>query len=138
MPCATPQPRLAALHFTPNAQAAARGRVFLTRDTRLAARRDCVAAAPYLLSTDDAAQQLREVAHQWGLRFDSSRAMSRWGAGAEGVWAAKPNRLRPMVPLFLKLRNMRIAILIHVLLIFNVPSQLTANSTHMLTCLNIM
>lgn len=41
--------------------AASQGRIFLTRDARLANRKDCAAAAPYLLSTDDPAQQLREV-----------------------------------------------------------------------------
>jgi len=58
-------------------QAAASGRIFLTRDARLASRRDCMAAAPYLLSTDDAVQQIREVARQWGLTWLPARAMSR-------------------------------------------------------------
>lgn len=35
------------------AQAAACGRVFLTRDTGLVGRRDMAAAAPYLLIDDD-------------------------------------------------------------------------------------
>lgn len=64
-------------HFplTPSLQAAAQGRVLLTRDTRLVERRDCALA--YLLSSDSPEEQLREVARQWGISFDPERAMSR-------------------------------------------------------------
>jgi uncharacterized protein with PIN domain len=43
------------------------GRLFLTRDTKLAARRD-VGGSVYLLSTDDAAEQLTEISRHFGIR----------------------------------------------------------------------
>uniref|UniRef100_A0A383WME7 Mut7-C RNAse domain-containing protein n=1 Tax=Tetradesmus obliquus TaxID=3088 RepID=A0A383WME7_TETOB len=52
------------------------GRLFLTRDTKLAARRD-VGGSVYLLATDDAAEQLTEISRHFGIRFDESTAMSR-------------------------------------------------------------
>lgn len=42
--------------------------MFLTRDTKLAARRD-VEAAVYLLSSNDPADQMREVARHFGIRW---------------------------------------------------------------------
>ncbi len=62
------------------AQAAASGRVFLTRDASLAVRRDAVACAPYLLASDDPRLQLQEVARRWGVVWDEARAMSRCAA----------------------------------------------------------
>ncbi|WIA30602.1 hypothetical protein OEZ86_000682 [Tetradesmus obliquus] len=52
------------------------GRLFLTRDTKLAARRD-VGGSVYLLATDDAAEQLTEISRHFGIGFDESTAMSR-------------------------------------------------------------
>ncbi|KAF6257473.1 hypothetical protein COO60DRAFT_1701845 [Scenedesmus sp. NREL 46B-D3] len=52
------------------------GRLFLTRDTKLAARRD-VGGSVYLLNTDDAAEQLTEISRHFGIEFDESTAMSR-------------------------------------------------------------
>eukprot|EP00775_Hariotina_reticulata_P004540 gene4540-4792_t len=52
------------------------GRLFLTRDTKLAMRRD-VGGSVYLLHTDDAAEQLAEISKHFGVRFDESVAMSR-------------------------------------------------------------
>lgn len=48
------------------AAAALAGRVFVTRDQKLAMRRDC--GALYLLASDDAADQLQELAHHFGIR----------------------------------------------------------------------
>lgn len=49
-------------------RAVATGRVFLTRDARLAARRDC--SGSYLLRSDDAGDQLAEVAKHFNVTFD--------------------------------------------------------------------
>jgi uncharacterized protein with PIN domain len=43
------------------------GRVFLTRDAKLAGRRD-LEAAVYLLTSNDPAEQIREVARHFGVR----------------------------------------------------------------------
>ncbi len=47
---------------------APQGRVFLTRDSKLAARRD-LEAAVYLLPSNEPAEQLREVARHFGIRW---------------------------------------------------------------------
>eukprot|EP00882_Tetradesmus_deserticola_P016922 GHRQ01018101.1.p2 GENE.GHRQ01018101.1~~GHRQ01018101.1.p2 ORF type:complete len:206 (+),score=79.89 GHRQ01018101.1:121-738(+) len=59
--------------------AVSEGRLFLTRDAKLAARRD-VGGSVYLLHTDDAAEQLTEVSRHFGIRFNESTAMSRCSA----------------------------------------------------------
>lgn len=43
------------------------GRLFLTRDSKLAARRD-VGGSVYLLDTGDTAQQLSEISKHFGIR----------------------------------------------------------------------
>ncbi len=48
------------------AAAAREGRIFLTRDSRLAERRDI--AAPYVLHSDDPTQQLGELVRHFGVR----------------------------------------------------------------------
>lgn len=52
---------------TCNALSLLQGRLFLTRDTKLAARRD-VGGSVYLLATDDAAEQLTEISRHFGIR----------------------------------------------------------------------
>ncbi|GIM13011.1 hypothetical protein Vretimale_16204 [Volvox reticuliferus] len=60
------------------AKAAREGRIFLTRDQRLAERRDV--AAPYVLHSDDAAAQLDELVRHFNVRFDEALVMSRCNA----------------------------------------------------------
>eukprot|EP00803_Ostreobium_quekettii_P003285 evm.model.scf_241.7 EVM.evm.TU.scf_241.7 scf_241:68723-91161(+) len=56
-------------------EATARGRVFLTRNHRLAVHRDL--GGVFLLSSDDAGEQIREVASHFGIRYDPSTMFSR-------------------------------------------------------------
>jgi len=62
--------------------------VFLTRDAKLAGRRD-IEAAVYLLSSNDPADQLRELARHFGIRlaFGAARRRCRSGwLGATSGW----------------------------------------------------
>ncbi|KAK9830037.1 hypothetical protein WJX72_009327 [[Myrmecia] bisecta] len=57
------------------AAATAQGRIFVTRDQKLSARRGT--GAVFLLATDDAASQLEELATHFGIRFDEEVVLSR-------------------------------------------------------------
>ena len=56
-------------------EAAAERRILLTRDKKLATRRDC--GATYFVSANSTAAQFQEVKRQFGLRFSDDQFMSR-------------------------------------------------------------
>lgn len=55
------------------------GRLFVTRDQKLAMRRD-VGGSVYLLTTNDAAEQLTELSRHFNIRLDEFTLMSRCSA----------------------------------------------------------
>ncbi|MEW5315938.1 MAG: hypothetical protein WDW38_007334 [Sanguina aurantia] len=55
--------------------AALDGRIFVTRDSNLAARRDV--GATFLLRSDTPAEQMNELAGHFGIKFETNRAMTR-------------------------------------------------------------
>ena len=52
------------------------GRILLTRDRKLPARRDCKIAV-FVVASDEPKEQLREVVHRFGIRLDASEFMMR-------------------------------------------------------------
>lgn len=74
------------------------GRVFLSRNVRLAARRD--ACTVYLLQSDDPTAQLQELSSHFSLRLDESSLMSRCSACNAAAFSllAPKSAARGLVP----------------------------------------